>query len=136
MAGGSVSCGLATIGQWAYRPPMPYCPDCSSEYRPDITTCSDCGVSLVDQLAPKRDVTDLYVAMDMLEAELIRGTLSDEGVEAAVLDHKDHVFPTSSTGGGVRIMVPVDKVEQALEVLRAARADGVISTSGRFVSHD
>ena len=114
---------------------MPFCPECQSEYLPGHETCAECEVALVDELPPEPDwdLTELYAAMDLMEAQLIQGTLEEQGIEASVLDRRDRAFPTPSRSGRVLVAVREGKEAEAREVIEGARADGAISDGGAFL---
>lgn len=116
---------------------MPWCPACRAEYRPGIATCAEpeCeGAALVAEPIPDPQIVEVYVAADALEAQHLAGLLADDGIEATLADHADHVFPThASAGGGARLAVAAHAMGPALDLIASARADGVISQDGAFL---
>ena len=117
---------------------MPWCPNCRSEYRSEIEKCPepDCeNASLMAKLPADPEIVELYTAAGSLEAQHLAGLLRDAGLEVAIAEHADHVFPTpSSDGSGVRIAVTAAGVDAARALIEAARTDEVISTEGSFRS--
>ena len=116
---------------------MPWCPNCRSEYRPEIAHCSEpnCdNAPLLPELPADPDVLEIYTAADGLEAQRLAGLLQDAGIEVALADHADHVFPTpASASSGVRIAVTRAGEAAARALIDSARADGVISEEGEFL---
>ena len=110
---------------------MPWCPNCRSEFRPEIETCSEpnCdNTPLVAELPADPEVVEIYTAADALEAQHLAGLLRDAGIEVAVADHADHVFPTpAADSSGARIAVTAVGEADARAFIEAARTDEVIS---------
>ena len=114
-----------------------YCPSCLAEYRPGFTHCPDCDVDLVTELpsgdepvelpgASERvahvgpDAVEIYRAYRDIEAELLRSVLEDAGITVALFRAGLTAYGTGIPPE-VRVMVPRDQAEAAVEVIRAAQ---------------
>lgn len=116
---------------------MPFCPKCHAEYRSDVTHCADDGEKLVETL--QNDMTEValeavYASYNEIEADRIRSLLEDEGVPCYVRGLRRAAFPTQAgTEAPNRIAVPTDQTERAIELIKQARADDIVSTDGAFL---
>ena len=72
------------------------------------------------ELNVKREGLELvYRASGSMEAEVIKGRLEASGIPA-LLDAESHMLPFSVANmGEVRILVPIDRAEEARELLGA-----------------
>ncbi|MBN2360098.1 MAG: DUF2007 domain-containing protein [Deltaproteobacteria bacterium] len=117
---------------------MPICPKCHSEYRPGVTHCTDDGTELVDNL-PADDMTsvtleEVYATVSSVEAERIRGLLEAESIACYVRVLRSRAFPTAIGADSTsRIAVPRYQIERAVELIKQARADGVVSSDGNLL---
>jgi hypothetical protein len=108
------------------------CPNCRAEYRPGFANCADCGVELVDSLPPEAhsseqrpigpELVEVHRAWGGPQAELVRSLLEANGIECALEgEGKNRVYNlTVGAMAEVRIMVEVDDVEAAENILQAA----------------
>jgi len=108
-----------------------FCPECKSEYRRGFRHCPSCDVDLVSQL-PKSvtetrpdyaNPTTVLVTANPSEASLVRSVLEGSGVEVAVFDENLSRVetPLSIVIGGMKVVVPKDQEELALEILEEYR---------------
>lgn len=120
---------------------MPFCPDCRYEYRVGVTTCADCGSELVDKLDPnvhhgKPDLVAVGTVMSSSQAELGRGALENEGINAVVvstsftaygkwLDFVASLNLTNSEGNVV--LVDPSKTEEARLILAGVLGDEFVA---------
>ncbi|MBA3969077.1 MAG: DUF2007 domain-containing protein [Gemmatimonadetes bacterium] len=69
--------------------------------------------------------TEVYAPGDEVEAQLLEGALRAEGIDAQVYSQQDHVYPVHvGELGRIRLLVPNDKVERALQIVREYLAIG------------
>ena len=119
-----------------------YCPSCGAEYRPKFNICADCQVALSSQppAAPKiddepteiiefsaRSLAPVFVSGRRSDAEMARGFLEAQGVEAEVWStglspwHAaagvGEMTGVPSDFGAHRVMVPEDQTEEAKTLL-------------------
>jgi len=115
---------------------MPFCPECRSEYVAGHDSCTDCKVPLVDELPtkPEYELVEVYAAADLMEAQLLVSTLTDNEIAASVVDRRDTAFPTPTKAGRIRIAVPEGTEDQARELIDGARKDGVVGEGGSLLS--
>jgi len=117
---------------------MPICPKCRAEYKTGIIHCTDDGAELVDTL-PADDMTavtleEVYVTVDAIEAERIRGLLEAESIACYVRALRSGAFPTAiGAESGCRVAVPRYQLERAIELIKRARADGIVSSDGNLL---
>ena len=64
------------------------------------------------------DWTEVYNTTDPHEAELLRGMLEAEEVQAFVMDHRSSAYPNL---GEVKVMVPRDQVIMAIHLVKKFR---------------
>ncbi len=63
--------------------------------------------------------TEVYAPGDEVEARLLEGALRAEGIDAQVYSQQDHVYLVHvGELGRIRLLVPDDKVERALQIVR------------------
>jgi hypothetical protein len=117
---------------------MPICPKCRAEYRAGVTTCADDGTELVDTL-PADDMTavtleEVYVTTSGIEAERLHGLLEAESIACYIRHLGSGAFPTSiGAESGCRIAVPRYQLERAIELIKRARTDGIVSSDGNLL---
>ncbi len=117
---------------------MPFCPSCRTEYKTGVTTCADDGSTLVDTLPPDElasaQLDEIYATYHEIEADRIHALLEDEGIACYVRSLRRAAFPTQAgSEAPTRVAVPQDQVEKALELIRQARTDSVLSDDGTFL---
>ncbi len=109
-----------------------FCPNCLYEYKEGVTKCEDCGADLVKELPPEEegDLPDIEVAElteveNDIEAEALRGMLTDVGIHSFlrsnILPHSNinlSFFKRKSYG---TIIVNKEDLEKAKEVLEDFR---------------
>ena len=114
---------------------MPICPKCRAEYKPGISHCSDDGTELVDTL-PADDMTaitlvDVCTTTSAIEAERIAGLLEQSSIACYVRSMRSGSFPTNLGSDSTnRIAVPLYQTKRALELIKQARVDGIVSSDG------
>lgn len=82
---------------------------------------------------PKRkEMVDLYAAASEIEAEVIVGLLSDEGLGVRLFRPQISQFPTLTDNQFIVAITP-DHKESATELLKQARDDSIISDLGAFI---
>jgi hypothetical protein len=122
---------------------MPFCPVCRAEYRAETAFCPDHpdvappGVALVESLPPLKtyDLVEVYVCAEPVEATAIRDELlGANGIEARIHNFVSSAFPAPASQGQHRIAVPAPQAAEAIELIRSARDEGVISTAGAFLA--
>ncbi|HOP41875.1 MAG: DUF2007 domain-containing protein [Flavobacteriales bacterium] len=64
------------------------------------------------------DWTEVYNTTDPHEAELLRGMLEAEEVQAFVMDHRSSAYPNL---GEVKVMVPRELVVRAIHLVKKFR---------------
>ena len=114
-----------------------YCPSCLAEYRPGFTRCPDCDVDLVAELPSGDepleidgassdmghvgpDAVQVYAAFRDIEAEMLRSVLEDAGITVALFRGGIGAY-APGIPAEVRVMVPRDQAEAAIEAIRAAQ---------------
>lgn len=100
---------------------MGYCPECQSEYIESVSRCPSCELDLVDQLPVEEEQATVYRSSELLEANLVRETLDAEGIDAMVLSHEEHVFPTQAGGPVHEVRVPLSAEKRAHKHIAQAR---------------
>ena len=104
---------------------MPFCPKCRYEYTAGSTRCPDCGVDLVDSFPAEELASDVrFVPMPGLPgkiyAEMVREVLIQKGIPCYLRsDGLLDSYGISGTGPmnrGVRIFVPEDALEEAVQI--------------------
>ena len=64
--------------------------------------------------------TEVYAPGDELEAQLLSENLRGQGIDAQVFSQQDHVYPVHvGELGRVRLLVPDQERDRALEMIRA-----------------
>jgi hypothetical protein len=112
-----------------------YCPLCESEYQDAVLVCPDDSEKLFDAPSLKIDRTlsaDIFAASNEIEAECIVALLEDIGIPAQLFRPQVTPFPNLGDEHFVVAVRVIDK-EPALEAIRTAQQDGVVSTSGSFL---
>ncbi len=113
-----------------------YCPSCLAEYRAGFTRCPDCDVDLVAELPSGDepleldrgvhdvahvgpDAVQVYAAYRDIEAEMLRSVLEDAGITVALFRGGIGAY-APGIPAEIRVMVPRDQAEAALEEIRSA----------------
>ena len=118
-----------------------FCPMCKAEYRPGFTTCSDCEVDLVETLppdpsdsAPKfvdyAEYKEVLTTFNPMDVAFIKSILDAEEITYFV--HGEHFLNVRPLALPARLMVKIDQVEQAEEILK----DLKLSFAGINLSKD
>ena len=109
---------------------MPHCPTCKTEFPADLTECPDDKTALVEELpfqtiASDDGTTWVEIASSGAEdeANLMRGFLEAEGIPAQIENVKFSMEPINfGTMGEVRVYVPAEQEQKALDLLRSREA--------------
>lgn len=102
---------------------MKICPDCGAEYENSAQICSDCNVELITKSEYeklKREYSDweeVFSSPHLYEAEMVKTNLESAGIDAVIFDQKDSSFPLGGELGEIKVLVPKDKVEEALLII-------------------
>jgi len=94
---------------------MPFCPQCRYEYQVGLRQCPDCGAELVEELAPEEQLppsgplVTVYIAQDMLEANLVKSFLEESQIEAFIGYDLGSAYPV----GPVEVRVAETHAEEA-----------------------
>jgi len=79
------------------------------------------------------NLREIYLSYDMLEADLIKGLLEENGIPCFVRDMTISPYPLSiGKFAEKRIAVDENDVEEAVRLIGEARGDGYISPEGAF----
>jgi len=113
-----------------------WCPNCKAEYKEGIDTCPECGAKLVERLIePSHEAPDMVSVLETSDAgtlPVIKSVLDAADIPYFVQgDESFGILPAGGTSGffgdqglGVAILVPVDRADEARELLAAdARID-------------
>jgi Putative prokaryotic signal transducing protein len=134
-----------------------YCPSCGTEYRARFDICADCNVALTPQppvsAEPPEEPTGpveysaralaaVFASGRHSEAEMVRGFLEAQGVEAEVWStglspgHAaagvSEISGVPSDFGAHRVMVPEESAEEAKMLLASIDQSEEISTDDGF----
>ncbi len=134
-----------------------YCPSCGAEYRAKFNICADCNVALSPEPSATakvedgpagvveysaRSLTAVFVSGRRSDAEMARGFLEAQGVEAEVWStglspwHAaagvGEMTGVPSDFGAHRVMVPEAQVEEAKTLLVSVDEAEPISDEGSF----
>lgn len=102
------------------------CPNCKAEYREGFTICSDCQVALVDEINIEDDkpqyeyrkLVEVYSTWRLGEASFLQSLLESNNIECFI--HNKH-YPSMnfliSTAIPIKIMVPIEKTEEAKDII-------------------
>jgi predicted ATP-dependent serine protease len=102
---------------------MRVCPECGYEYKDTVIKCPDCDEQLITKKQKEekekryKNWESVYTAGTLYEAEMIKSNLLSAAIECVILNQKDRSFQVSGDLGIVKIMVPKDKVSDALVVI-------------------
>ncbi|HEY3445170.1 MAG TPA: hypothetical protein VGK67_02355 [Myxococcales bacterium] len=120
-----------------------YCPSCLAEYEETAKVCSECKQDLVtaEELSKrpefsrlgKEDPRDFVVvgpANDPFEADAFTAAINEAGIPVmARMRHGGTVDSITATGNFWDVLVPVDQVQKAAEVM-ARRREELIASEG------
>ncbi len=107
---------------------MNICPECGCEYKDSVTKCPDCDVLLVTKKQKEekdrryKNWEVVYTAGSNYEAEMMRTNLESANIECVILNQKDRSFQLDGDLGIIKILVPIDKVSDALVVIENAES--------------
>jgi hypothetical protein len=116
---------------------MAYCPVCKLEYRQEVTRCPDCQADLVSGTPPaERPVSPntrpvrLCTVPDASAGDIVRAVLVENGVPAVLQRHGPITGELGRVTDGltedyVIIMVPANRLQEALEILESMQS-GVV----------
>lgn len=115
-----------------------FCPLCKAEYRQGVTRCSDCEVDLVETLPPEStesapefvDYKEVLATFNPMDIAFIKSVLDAGHITYFV--QGEHFLNVRPLALPARLMVKIDQVEQAVEILKDLR----LSFSGINVSKD
>ncbi|MGB9663892.1 MAG: DUF2007 domain-containing protein [Ignavibacteria bacterium] len=102
---------------------MKVCPKCGAEYEDSIQICFDCNVKLITQSEYEKlkmeytDWEEVFSSPYLYEAEMVKTNLESAGIDAVIFDQKDSSFPLGGELGEIKVLVPKDKVEEALLII-------------------
>ena len=106
-----------------------FCPKCKAEYREGFLTCSDCKIDLVPELPSGTEQKVEYINLvnietysSRYEAELVKGLLSANGIDAVVKDGLE------AAGGATPIyglLVKDKDIEETNKILSEINKDGI-----------
>lgn len=65
------------------------------------------------------DWTEIFVTDQLFRAELIKGILCDNGVEAVIMNHKDSSFQL----GSIQVMVNQENQEKAIAIIKSINCE-------------
>jgi len=83
------------------------------------------------------ELVDLYVFYQPLEANFIHEVLSENDIASLVRDMGVPGFPMNvGSHGQVRIVVELDRVEDAAALIQQAIEDGAITGEGQFLHQE
>lgn len=123
---------------------MKYCPNCGAEYRAGFESCSDCHVALVDEPSEVvaqheegpvlRERTVIFRSGRRMDAELVRGRLEADGIDARIWSSGlgpwrlesalTEVTGVASEFNAHQVVVDPHDRARALELLQEAGEDG------------
>nr|BAL59678.1 hypothetical protein HGMM_OP4C314 [Candidatus Acetothermum autotrophicum] len=98
---------------------MPFCPQCRYEYQAGLRRCPDCDIELVDELSPEAQLppsgplVTVYIAQDMLEANVVKTFLEEAQIEAFIGYDMGSAYPI----GPVEVRVAETHAEEARELI-------------------
>jgi len=79
------------------------------------------------------NLREIYFSYDVLEADLIKGLLEENGIPCFIRDMTISPYPlTIGKFAEKRIAVDENDAEEAVQLIREARGDGYISSEGSF----
>src|SRR2546428_8015854 len=104
---------------------MPYCPTCKKRFD-NATECPDCKTKLHEELPFQTRQSDdgttwveIASTANSDEAQLIQGFLEAEDIDTQIEHAEASMMPTTfGTLGDVRVYVPAEDEQRALELLR------------------
>lgn len=104
---------------------MHICPECGEEYRETVELCPECGVKLIHKKEKEKEKRDsryrnweiVYTSSELYQAEIIKSNLESADIECVILNQKDSSFNLDGAVGLVKVLVPKDKVPEALTII-------------------
>ena len=111
-----------------------YCPRCESEFTDDMKNCPADKRTLVDHISLLKNdfFVDIYAAADEIEAERITSYLASIGIRSREALSGISQLPVVSD---TRFIISVQQSmrDKALDALKQARQDTIISQNGSFL---
>jgi hypothetical protein len=118
-----------------------FCPICKAEYRQGFTRCNDCDADLVETLPPEpskstpefvdyAEYKEVLTTFNPMDIAFIKSILDAEEITYFV--QGEHFLNVRPLALPARLMVKIDQVEQAVELLKDLR----LSFSGINLSKD
>ncbi len=98
-----------------------FCLECKSEFIEGITICPECNVKLIDELPPEPkpefvDYKEILATYNPADIVFLKSILDSEGIQYFFKgEHFMYVRPLADP---VRLMVRIDQVEKAFELLK------------------
>ncbi|MBN1625359.1 MAG: DUF2007 domain-containing protein [Deltaproteobacteria bacterium] len=100
-----------------------FCPKCKAEYREGFLKCADCGVDLVSELPPEPEQYTEYEYINLvnvrtypsrIEAELVKGMLSANGIDADIQDGLEAAGGADPTYG---LLVKEEDIDETNKII-------------------
>ena len=108
---------------------MAYCPTCKQSFASDVTTCPTDRVDLVTELPYQTIEGDGRTWVEIAstggsdEATVLQGFLENEGIDCQIESLRFSMEPINfGTMGEVRVYVPAEQEQKAMELLRSREA--------------
>ncbi len=98
-----------------------FCPKCRAEYEEGFSVCVECESDLVNELPPEEepeftDYVEIMGTYNPADVALIKSILDSEGI--TYYFSAEHFMYVQPLGESVRLMVKIDEVEKAREILK------------------
>ncbi len=113
---------------------MGICPQCNASYPEDIIICPDCRIILENETeAIPVELVELYVTFNDIEANFLLSLLKENGIIALIRDMTITPYPLKiAPFSEKRVQVEKEKRDFAVEIIKRAREDGLLSRNGYF----
>lgn len=113
---------------------MGICPECKALYPDDIIICPDCRAILEEETETEPvELVEIYVTFNDIEANFLVSLLGEQGIIAAIRDMTITPYPMKiAPFCEKRVQVEKDKRDIAVEIIRRAWEDGLLSPDGYF----
>lgn len=108
---------------------MAYCPTCKQSFASDVTSCPTDRIDLVTELPYQTIEGDGRTWVEIAstggsdEATVLQGFLANEGLDCQIESLRFSMEPINfGTMGEVRVYVPAEQEQKALDLLRSREA--------------